>query len=572
MNIGRRYQILLLVLICMGIYYPTVFNTTLAIDDVDMVQRMVNGTISWQGLFSPRSSFYYRPLLILSFWVDMWLWDFQQTFSLVENVLFHAANTVLIYLIAERYLAHQKRQPSLYFCAALIFAVHPLATESINWMSGRTDLLGTFFVLLSVLILHWALSRGSYGFLLLSLTAFVAGVMSKEIMIFFLPAALYLISLRGKSKDNYRFQSTFVPIITYTLPILGGVGSYIVYRAFKRSTTSQSVFQVLDRIPYEGLDLLRVVFKVFGFYVKKLFLPLPLNFAIIDVSDMYTILGCIVFGLALWMLYQGSMRWAFLTIAFFLITPAIIIALTHVAWTPLAERYIYLPAAFLALGLVAAVQPVLDNRRVLPVAVSLLLFWAVPSAVASAQRSVLWQDKEALYADTLKKSPRFARLRNDYGVALLNNSRSDMALEQFREGQAKNGTYFALVNEARMLLMQGRPEEARTVLLKRYPEKAKLGVHGLKMLTHIEAKRLQQTAEPFLKTQITRELFEVHELLYQKTKDPFNLYRSGQIALRLGEKRKAQALFFRAYRRAPASAHYKSAAKKLSETLQNELQ
>lgn len=572
MIVGRRYQILLLVLICVGIYYPTVFNTSLAIDDVDMVQRMVNGTFSWHGLFAPRSSFYYRPLLILSFWIDMWLWDFQQTFSLVENSLLHAANTILIFQIAERYLPSQKRLSCLCFCAALIFGVHPLATESVNWMSGRTDLLATFFVLFSVLVLHRALSRGSYGFLLLSLILYMFGIMSKEVTIFFLPVVFYLIFLRSKLGINFQFVSPTIPMVIYSLPVMGGIFSYTVFRLAKHGATGQNLSHMLQRMPYEGFDLVRVIFKVFGFYVKKLFLPLPLNFAIIDVSDMYTLLGCLVFMLTLLMLYQCSLRWAFLSIAFFLITPGIIIALTHVAWTPLAERYVYLPAAFLALGLVSAVQPVLDARRIRTGVVALLLLWVVPSAVASAQRSVLWQDKEALYADTLKKSPKFSRLRNDYGVALLENSRSDVALEQFREGQTKNGTYLALVNEARMLLIQGKPDEARMVLLRRYPEKEKLGVQGLKMLTHIDVKRLQQTDAPQLKTAIVKELFETHELIYQKTRDPFYLYRSGQLALSLGEIGQAQKFFYEAYLRAPSSAHYKSAAQKILESLQKESQ
>lgn len=295
MNIGRRYQLLLLVFICLGIYYPVFFNTTMAIDDVDMVRRMANGSFSWAGLFSPRSSFYYRPLLILTFWFDLWVWGFQQTFSLFENVLLHAANSILVFLIAERYLRPRTNLPYLPLCSAMIFAVHPLATESINWMSGRTDLLGTFFVLLSVVLLHRALRCGAYGTLLLSLVSFVAAVLSKEVMVFFLPAAIYLIILQAKTKDAFRFPSQWKPIILYVLPVFGGAVSYIVFRMLKHGASSHSLFQRLSRMPYDWIDLLRVTCKVFGFYTKKLFFPLPLNFAIIDVSDMYAFLGGLVF-------------------------------------------------------------------------------------------------------------------------------------------------------------------------------------------------------------------------------------------------------------------------------------
>jgi len=325
-------------------------------------------------------------------------------------------------------------------------------------------------------------------------------------------------------------------------------------------------------MPYDGFDLLRVTCKVFGFYTKKLFYPLPLNFAIIDVSDLYAFLGGACFLLLFWMLRRHSLRWAFLCIVCFMIAPGVLIALAHVAWTPLAERYVYLPSAFFSLGVVAALHPVLTTRRIVTACVSLVLLWLIPSALASANRSALWQDKEAFYADTLKKSPGFARLRNEYGVALLEGKQSDEALAQFRQGQNSKGTYFPLINEARTLLLDGKPDEARDVLLRKYPAKSRMGVRGLKMLTHIEAERLKQTEDPQLRESIIKDLFAAHELIYRKTRDPFHLYRSGQIALKLGAKAQAQELFFRAHRFAPGHAHYKAAAGKLAESLQDELQ
>jgi len=569
--LSRRYQILFLIFICLGLYYPAIFNTTLSIDDADMVLRMNNGSFDWYNLFSPRSSFYYRPLLILTFWVDKWLWAFDPTFSLLENTLLHATNSILVFFLIENFFNSDRKYNYLSFFCALIFAVHPIATESINWMSGRTDLLATFFVLLSVLLLQKALACGSWGYLIVSICIYFCGIMSKEVVVFFFPASLYLIYLYGSKKVDRGFRKLWQPLLLYTAPIIVGAGGYVVYRLIRQGGSAKGFSYLMDRISYDWFDIFRVSFKVFGFYVKKLFIPVPLNFAIVKISDGYVILGVMVLVFVFWMLYSKSLRWVFTLIAFYMITPAIIIALTNVAWTPVAERYIYLSSAFFSIGIAGFALNYMENRKILKIGVSIVLLWIVPASVVTAQRSLMWQDKEALYADTLKKSPGFDRLRNDYGLALYKGHSERDALVQFKQGQSSRGTYYAVVNEARLYLINGDLEEGRDVLLTRYPDKQKMGTQALKMLAYIDVKRLNDVEDKERKEIIT-ELFTIHGLLYRKSKDPFFLYRSGQLALSLGYKKRAQSLFSKAYEYADDSAHYKIAAGKLAGKLLKELE
>ena len=571
MILSRRYQILFLVFICLGLYYPTIFNTTLSIDDADMVVRMDNGTFDWRGLFSPHSSFYYRPLLILTFWIDKWLWAFDPTFSLLENILLHAVNTILVYSLVERFFNADRKHNYLSFFCALIFATHPIATESINWMSGRTDLLATFFVLLSVLLLKKALDDGSWGYLIGSVCIYLCGILSKEVVVFFLPAGLYLIYLHGFKKMDSGFGKLWQPLLLYMAPVVGGAGGYVIYRLIRQGSSAKGLTYLMERIPYDCFDIFRVSFKVFGFYVKKLFIPVPLNFAIVKISDGYVVLGAVAVVLLCWMLYRRNLRWAFLLIAFYMITPAIIIALTNVAWTPVAERYIYLSSAFIAVGIGGVALNYAENRKSFRIGALIILLWVVPASVVTAQRSLMWQDKEALYADTLKKSPGFDRLRNEYGLALYKGNSEHDALVQLRQGQSSRGTYYAVVNEARIYFINGELEKGRGVLLTREPEIEKMGAQALKMLAHIDVKRLDGV-ENEEKKEIIAELFTIHGLLYRKSRDPFFLYRSGQLALSLGDKKKAQELFAKAYKHAKSSAHYKVAAGKLAEKLLKELE
>lgn len=566
--LNRRFQLMFVFIICLSVYYPVLFNTTLSIDDVDMVNRMANGSFSWSSLFSPSNSFYYRPLLILTFWFDLWAWNFQQTFSLLENACLHALNACLVFCNFESFYGDRKKKNYLPLISAIIVAVHPVTTESINWMSGRTDLLATFFVLAAVLLLHKAIARGSYLLLSSSLLLYIAAIMSKEVVVFFLPALLFLFFVWNRDASLRGFKTPWLPASLLCGPFLIIIVSYLLQRMVKFQGRSHGFTYIFDRIHYEGIHLIRVPFKVFGFYVKKIFLPWPLNFAILNASDYYVVLGVLVFLLVIWMLMRDSKRYAFIAIACLMIIPGILIALTHIAWTPLAERYAYLSSAFMAIGIVAALQPLLTTRRLKILFASLLCLWSIPSAYACVGRSILWQDKSALYADTLKKSPNFARLRNELGVALLNKGSSDKALVQFQEGQTNFGTELALINEARLLLIEEKADQARIKLLGDACNLEKMSVKALKMLATIDRKRMEEN--PDEKASILSELLEIHSLIYKKNHDPFELYRSGQIALSFGDKTRAQALFAQAYEKAPDSAHYKEAAGILASKLQNE--
>ncbi len=83
--------------------------------------------------------------------MDKFIWGLEESFMHLENIFFHLANTLLVYAVARRaadYLTNTI--PSCTVRAALFFAIHPLNTEVVNWISGRTDLLAGFFLFLAM--------------------------------------------------------------------------------------------------------------------------------------------------------------------------------------------------------------------------------------------------------------------------------------------------------------------------------------------------------------------------------------------------------------------------------------
>lgn len=103
----------------------------------------------WTTETDAGSSNYYRPLVTLSYVIDYAIFGTSPAGYHLTNVVLHTLNVTLLFL-----LLIELALP-LAVCAAgsALFAVHPALAESVAWVSGRTDLLATTWILLSILTL-----------------------------------------------------------------------------------------------------------------------------------------------------------------------------------------------------------------------------------------------------------------------------------------------------------------------------------------------------------------------------------------------------------------------------------
>ena len=92
-------------------------------------------------------SHYYRPLVSLSFFLDLQLWGLNPLGFHLTNLLAHLATALAVLALARR-LSGDTLAAAI---AGLAFALHPIHTESVTFISGRTDVLATLFFLLSLL-------------------------------------------------------------------------------------------------------------------------------------------------------------------------------------------------------------------------------------------------------------------------------------------------------------------------------------------------------------------------------------------------------------------------------------
>jgi hypothetical protein len=250
----------------------------------------------------------YRPVVTLSFALDHFLFGLRPAGYRIENILIHGLNGVLVFLLAQSVLSLSA--PAAVF-SALLFLNHPVQTESVVWIVERTNVLGLFFLLLSL----WAWVRsgekkfqnwawGTHVFLILSL-------LSREIAVV-TPLFLFLIDYQLKREKKWRH---------YTLAMF----EVIVFLIVRSNMLDQ--FSIA---PVKGGDWMANVANVFSIvplYGKVVFFPTELRITYSDLIPVVSffqpmvILGCLLLGLfaaSFIYSYRRDFRWS-LAIAFILI-------------------------------------------------------------------------------------------------------------------------------------------------------------------------------------------------------------------------------------------------------------
>lgn len=133
------------------------------------------------------------------------------------NLLTHAVNAMLAYALALRLL----RRPGLAFVAAALFAVHPIATESVTNIIGRADEFATLgFFGATWLYIRSTEAKGAkrLGWLVATTVVFAFGAFSKESALVFVAIPLLYDAVYRWGSDHYagqRLRRIFMDFVVY---------------------------------------------------------------------------------------------------------------------------------------------------------------------------------------------------------------------------------------------------------------------------------------------------------------------------------------------------------------------
>ena len=568
---------LLLVVATLAFYNPIVHNQFIDFDDSSYilknpeVQRGLTwDTVKWS--FTTFRDGNWHPLTWLSHALDYQLFRLNPIGHHYTNLLLHAANAVLLFLLLRR--ATGSGWPS--FLVAALFALHPVNVESVAWAAERKNVLSMmFFLLASHAYDRYGRSGGRRLYVLVAVF-FALGLMAKP-QIVTLPFVLLLwdywplqrMGARMGAAHGSADGSTFTPaprsfssLVWEKLPlfILAAADSVVTVLAQRAGNAVRSVTEVSLSARLEN------VFVSYVRYIGKAFWPSRL-------VPMYprpwnSLPGWQVAGAAALLLLLSvlALRWRdrrYLPVGWFWFLGTLVpmIGIVTVGEQTMADRYAYIPFIGLFVAVVWTLNAAASEHQIpnLWRAVPAVFVIFILGCLTSRQLGY-WRDDETLWRYTLSVTERNYMAHNNLALALAKQGRPEEAIVQFRAATALHqyppGQIVALANYE---LIVGHPqqalEECESVL--RYFESNASSKSNAYIDPKVQAAAWIELGQAHSELgQYDRAAASYQNALRLSPENDLALIGSGLVALRQGQADLAVVQFAHAVKGAPSAVNY----------------
>ena len=428
-------------------------------DDDDYVTqnaalRSANGL--WRIWFEPRATPQYYPLVHTTFWIEYHLWGLAPAGYHLVNVLLHAGNAVLVWLVLRRLGI-----PGAGIAAA-IFGLHPVQVESVAWVTERKNVLSGLFYLWALLTyadvaaLDVTGGQSSHRKYVCATLLFIAALLSKSVTCS-LPAVILLLILWKRRRLTWGDVKPLVPWLVV------GLGMALTTATLEKSHVGAGGAP----FTWTFAERFLIAARALCFYVEKLVWPHPLSFMYprwtINTGDplQWSFAGLVLAWLALMIGLRNQWGWGPLTATLFFagtLFPALgFFNVYPMRYSFVADHFQYLaslgPITLVAAGFAGlmsdsrsdppAAEPKRHSagrkrhhgsrgmRRQIGAGLAVLSLAALALVTWSQQR--IYRNPESLWTDVLAKNPRSSIAHFHLGKILMARGNAPSAIEHFRE-------------------------------------------------------------------------------------------------------------------------------------------
>jgi tetratricopeptide (TPR) repeat protein len=393
------------------------------------------------------STKFYRPLVCTSYILNYGLaggaaWSFH-----LVNVLLHAAACALAARFALRWTGSNVAA----FFAVLIFAIHPSRSENVVWVSGRTDLLMTVFLLAGHELIVASSARAN-AWLARSAAAacFFAALLCKEFAVCW-PLLLGVEAvLEGKTGPDGARRKRLV------FAALSALGVALVYLLIRQRTfpirPAEVDAMVLPLVLHAGYVLLSI-----GYYVERILFPWPQTFHFRPVSIVNgvpslfvpsVVLGALsLAGFTVWALraYRRDKALA----AILGVTLVVFLPIVNVSYTGFpgttADRFLYLPLLPLMIAVGRTLRSPLERWTARPLTPLVTVAASLVFAGINWIRSLDYANDETVWRHELDVNPNNPQALAGLGQVLAGQGDIDGAAALIRRALTPEALQYRLL-------------------------------------------------------------------------------------------------------------------------------
>jgi protein O-mannosyl-transferase len=470
-----RIIALLLALVTLVVFLPVRSFQFINYDDDDYItnNRVVQNGLTLAGVkwaFTTTQADNWHPLTWLSHMTDCELFKLNAGAHHLVNVLFHALNAALLFVLLRRLTG--KTWPAAFIAA--LFAWHPLHVESVAWVSERKDVLSTCFALLSLLAYAnyvaaaEARNPKSRFFYLASLGLFALGLLSKPMLVT-LPCVMLLLDywplkrFGGSGPPTEIIKQQLLENFPFFL--LVAISCVLTFAAQSQNLRGNAAVMSLEIVPLHYR--LKNVPVAYATYLLKFIWPAnlavfyPLPKIIPPARAAAAVLVLLLVSAAAWR-WRKSRPYLAVGWLWFLGMLMPVNGLVQVGGTALADRYSYLPMVGIFIIIAFAASEAATRFP------ATRMFFCAGAAVvlagcifATERQLSFWKDSETLFRHALAVTEDNDVAHDNLGFALQDRGDLAGAFEQYRAAAELDPLRVVTHNNLASLLDQlGRPAEA----------------------------------------------------------------------------------------------------------------
>jgi tetratricopeptide (TPR) repeat protein len=416
-----------LFLISVGLYVNTLGHD-FVFDDVTLILQ--NPSVRSLDWFSILYRDGYRPVRTLTYGLNYAIGGEDPFGYHLVNILLHGLNVLLVYSL----VLLLGRSNLVAGSAGLLFAVHPIQSAAVAYISGRKDLLAAFFLLLG-LILYLRSRNGDYTKLAMAFACFLMAVLSKEVAIVFPVMLLLVDALREWNRESAGRPSIVQAVIAAAKrqPWLYGAFTLLAGLALFGAIFINRASRM------EGLwggslpTHLGTSFKLFVHYLKMIVYPhpliadytggvFPISTGFLEPATLFAVLMVVTYiGLSLWVFRRN----AYLSVGLLWILVALAPVLQLIPFHEIAaDHFLYLPlvGASLVCGIGVSALANKVGRKWLAAIIGLV---TIASSALVVARNADWKDRNTLWEATYRSAPDSYRAK---GLAYYRAGRTEEGL------------------------------------------------------------------------------------------------------------------------------------------------
>jgi len=398
----------------------------------------------WNDLYNDTRQSYrkgvYRPFIRISFAIEKKLWEDNPFGYRLTNVILHSCNTGLVTVLAQTMFKSNLTA----LLAGLLFTSHPVNVESISYIKNRSNLIGTFFFLICLLM--WI--RKKYFF---SNILFIISLFAKESN-FLIPIIISFYILIFQTK--YEWKSIFIHIFFQIMTMI----LFLIFSlTFLKPLHLVETYE-LEMIVSNVNIALRFVSTLYE-YLILLFFPLNLSvdrtlplFQSLYSLKAVTFYFCIILFIFFICKLKSYKKYLFF-IGFIFINLLLVLNLIPLDSRPVAEQRLYLPGVGWAIliggiynELIQKIQTIKHLNYYLKQVITYtfhftFLFIICFYSFSVINRNSLFKDVLLLWQDAERKNPEIARIHYNSGIIYFNRQEYNNAIKSFNKCLKLNAKY-----------------------------------------------------------------------------------------------------------------------------------